>query len=126
MGALARANLDIVQPCEMLRLRMLMLRRQVVVRNLPSSHGDRERRHLMASPPGSHLFDAQTLAAVEQRELESSQRALVSQIARGLASTGRGVRAKAVRAVGSRRLAPLAPPSVPLPPASMASGSFRY
>ncbi|MPC55835.1 hypothetical protein E2C01_049780 [Portunus trituberculatus] len=31
LGALARANLDIMQPCEMLRLRMMMLCRQAVI-----------------------------------------------------------------------------------------------
>ncbi|MPC41874.1 hypothetical protein E2C01_035480 [Portunus trituberculatus] len=31
LGALARANLDIMQPCEMLHLRMMMLRRQAVI-----------------------------------------------------------------------------------------------
>ncbi|MPC48200.1 hypothetical protein E2C01_041970 [Portunus trituberculatus] len=61
--------------------------------------------------------DLSTLAVVEQRELESSQRSLVSQIARGLASSARGVRAKAGGAVGSRRLAPVASPLVPSPPA---------
>ena len=71
----------------------------------------------------SHLFDGQTLTAVEQRELESSQRSLVSQIARGLASTGQGFRAQAGRAVGSRRLSLVAAPSVP--PAPKVSGSFR-
>ncbi|MPC60244.1 hypothetical protein E2C01_054283 [Portunus trituberculatus] len=63
LGTLATANLDIMQPCEMLHLRMMMLRRQAV-----------------------------TLVAVEQRELEFLQRPLVSQIARGLSSTARGLR----------------------------------
>ncbi|MPC60565.1 hypothetical protein E2C01_054614 [Portunus trituberculatus] len=84
-----------------------MLRRQAVVRNLLNTYSDRERQQLMSSPIGSHLFDV-----VEQRELESSQRSLVSQIAHGLASTAWGVRAKAGRAVGSRCLAPVAPPLV--------------
>ncbi|MPC48382.1 hypothetical protein E2C01_042154 [Portunus trituberculatus] len=79
LGALTRANLDIMQPCEMLRLRMMMLRRQAVVRNLPNTYGDQERRQLRSSSVGPHLFDGQTLAAVEQWELESSQQSLVSQ-----------------------------------------------
>ncbi|MPC75512.1 hypothetical protein E2C01_069902 [Portunus trituberculatus] len=79
----------------------------------------------MSSPVGSHLFDSQTLAAVEQRELESSQQSLVSQIACGLASTAQGVRVKAGCAIGSQHLALVAPPSVPPPPAPKASGSFR-
>ncbi|MPC56161.1 hypothetical protein E2C01_050114 [Portunus trituberculatus] len=61
--------------------------------------------------------DLTTLAAVKQKELESLQRSLISQIARGLASTAQGVRAKAGRAIGSQRLVPVAPPSVPPPPA---------
>ena len=44
----------------------------------------------MSSPMGQFLFDGQTLAAVEQREQDSSQRAFVSQIAHGLAFTSRG------------------------------------
>ncbi|MPC78146.1 hypothetical protein E2C01_072628 [Portunus trituberculatus] len=60
LGALARANLDIMQFCKMLCLRMMMLRRQAV--------SDRERRKLKSSPIGSHLIDGRTLAAVEQRE----------------------------------------------------------
>ncbi|MPC65050.1 hypothetical protein E2C01_059174 [Portunus trituberculatus] len=92
-------------------------RRQAVVRNLPNTYGDWERRQLMSSPVGSHLFDGQTLAVVEQRELESSQRSLVSQIACGLSSTAQGIRAKADHAIGSRCLAPVVPPSVPPPPA---------
>ena len=46
----------------------------------------------MSSPMGQFLFDDQMLAAVEQREQDSSQQALVSQIARGLAFTGHGAR----------------------------------
>ncbi|XP_045135585.1 uncharacterized protein LOC123518685 [Portunus trituberculatus] len=124
LGALARVNLDIMQPYEMLCLRMMMLHRQAVVRNLPNTYGDWERRQLMSSPVGSHLFDGQTLAVVEQRELESSQRSLVSQIACGLSSTAQGIRAKADHAIGSRCLAPVVPPSVPPPPALKVSGSF--
>ncbi|MPC45255.1 hypothetical protein E2C01_038950 [Portunus trituberculatus] len=63
------------------------------------------------------LFGGQILAAVEQRKLESSQRSLVSQIARDLASSAQGVRAKAGGAIGSRHLALVAPPFVPPPPA---------
>ena len=48
----------------------------------------------MSSLMGQFLFDGQTLAAVEQREQDSSQRVLVSQIARGLAFTGRGARVR--------------------------------
>ena len=51
---------------------------------LPKTYSDRERRQLMSSSMGQFLFDGQTLAVVEQREQDSSQRALVSQIARGL------------------------------------------
>ncbi|MPC77476.1 hypothetical protein E2C01_071930 [Portunus trituberculatus] len=98
-----------MQPCEKLRLRMMMLCRQTVVRNLPNTYSDLMRWQLMSSLVGSHLFDGQTLAAMEQRELESSQRSLVSQIARGLAFTAQGVRAKAGRAVGFRHLVPVAP-----------------
>ncbi|MPC46441.1 hypothetical protein E2C01_040161 [Portunus trituberculatus] len=78
LGALARANLDVMQSYEMLCFRMMMLCRQAVVRNLPDTYGDQERQQLMASPVGSHLFDGQTLAVVEQRERESSQLSLVS------------------------------------------------
>ncbi|MPC49988.1 hypothetical protein E2C01_043806 [Portunus trituberculatus] len=105
--------------------RFTLPRRQAVVRNLPNTYGDWERRQLMSSPIGPHLFDGQTLATVEQRELESLQRSLVSQIARGLASSAQGVRAKASGAVGSRRLVPAALPLVLPPPALKVSGFFR-
>ncbi|MPC56909.1 hypothetical protein E2C01_050875 [Portunus trituberculatus] len=125
LGALARANLDIMQPCEMLHLRMVMFHRQAGVRNLPNTYGDRERRQLMSSPVGFHLFGSQTLAAVEQRELESSQWSLVSQIASGLASTAQGVRAKAGYAIGSRPTPCTGCASFgSAPPAPKVSGSF--
>ncbi|MPC97306.1 hypothetical protein E2C01_092616 [Portunus trituberculatus] len=76
-----------MQPCEMLHLRMMMLHKPAVVRNLPNTYGDRERQQLMSSPIGSHLFDAQ------------------------------GIRAKAGRAIGFQHLAPVVPPSVPPHPA---------
>ena len=129
LNALARANMDIMQPCELLRLRMMMLRRQSVVNTLPRTYGDRERRQLMASPVGSHLFDVPTLATVEQRELESSQRSLVTQLARGLASSGRGSSVRPRRPLSgglrSRQLAPVTSPSGPPPSASVSGGSFR-
>ena len=92
LNALARANADIMQPSEILRLRMLMLRRQAVVGCLPRTYGDRDRRQLLSSPMGPWLFDAQTLVAAEQREQDSAQRSLVSHLARGLASAGRAPR----------------------------------
>ncbi|MPC65464.1 hypothetical protein E2C01_059597 [Portunus trituberculatus] len=39
LGALARANLDIMQPCVMLRLRMMMLRKQAVIAHGLASTG---------------------------------------------------------------------------------------
>ena len=102
LNALAKANSDIMQPSEMLRLRMLMLRRQAVVGCLPKTYGDREKRQLLSSPIGQFLFDGQALAAVEQREQDAAQRALVSQLARGLAATGRGSRVGARGTRGSR------------------------
>ncbi|MPC51024.1 hypothetical protein E2C01_044862 [Portunus trituberculatus] len=101
-----------MQPCEMLRLRM-MLCRQAVVRNLPNTYSNQERRQLMSSPIGFHLFDGQNLAAVEQRGLESLQWSLISQITHGLASTAQGVRTKTGRAVGSRHLALFRPLLLP-------------
>lgn len=104
-----------------------MLRRQAVVSNLPNTYGDWERQQLMSSPVGSHLFDGQTLAAVEQRELESSQRFLVSQLAHGLAFAGWGTSARAGRAVGDgpRSWQLVAPPLAPSPPAPFARVFFH-
>ncbi|MPC60538.1 hypothetical protein E2C01_054586 [Portunus trituberculatus] len=96
------------------------------MRNLPTTYGDRERWQLMSSPVGPHLFDGHTLAAMEQRELESSQRSLVSQIAHGLASSAQGVRAKAVGAIGSRHLAQVASPLVLPPPAPKGSAPLKH
>ena len=74
----------------MLRLRMSLLRRQSMVGCLSKTYGVRERRQLISSPMSQFIFNGQTPVAVEQREQDSSQRALVSQIARGLAFTGHG------------------------------------
>ncbi|MPC48802.1 hypothetical protein E2C01_042585 [Portunus trituberculatus] len=79
----------------------------------------------ISNPASAKFVLPRRLAVVEQRELESLQRSLVSQIACGLASTAQGVRAKAGRAVCSRCLALVVPPSVPPPPAPKMSCSFH-
>ncbi|MPC60432.1 hypothetical protein E2C01_054476 [Portunus trituberculatus] len=79
----------------------------------------------LGSDPSVVAGSSRTLAAVEQRELVSSQRSLVSQIVCGLASKARDIRAKAGHAVGSRHNVSVAPPSVPPRPAPLVSGFFR-
>ena len=132
LNALAKAMSDIMQPSEMLRLRMLLLRQQSMVGCLPKTYGDRERRQLLTSPMGQFLFDGEMLAEVEQREQDSSQRALVSQIARGLAFSGHGTRVSTRSASGSSHHSREAPqtfpssvPPLPAPRPSCPKGSPR-
>ena len=81
---------------------------------------------------GQFLFDGEMLAEVEQREQDSSQRALVSQIARGLAFSGRGTRVSTRSASGSSHHSREAPqtfpssvPPLPAPRPSCPKGSPR-
>lgn len=83
----------------------------------------------MASPMGRFLFNDKTLAAVEKREQDSLQLALVTQIAHGLASSGHGSSVRAGSSCGgsshSWEFTPATPSPVPSPPAASSGWSFR-